>query len=99
MFMDIPEKKKSGNMRKLTLSDGQQVGILNLDRILQEVADLSLSGNENIGKELIGRVKECNYVARGAEKEYLSALIHEYQKKFSPEEVSHRIDPKKPHAG
>jgi hypothetical protein len=26
-------------------------------------------------------------------------LIHEYQKKFFPEAVSHRIDPKKPHAG
>lgn len=97
--MEIPEKKKSGNIRKITLPDGLQVGILNLDAILQEVADLSLSDTQDIGKELIDRVKECNYVATGAEKDYVLALIHEYQKKFSPEKVSHRIDPKKPHAG
>jgi len=97
--MDMPEKKKSGNITKLTLSDGLQVGILDLDRILQEVSELNLSDNQSIGKELIDRVKEDNYVAKSAEKEYVPALIHEYQKKFSPEEVSHRIDPKKPHAG
>jgi len=97
--MDIPENKKSGNIRKITLPDGLQVGILNLDMILQEVSELNLSDNQSIGKELIDRVKESNYVAKSAEKEYVSALIHEYQKKFSPEEVSHRIDPKKPHAG
>ncbi|UCC16555.1 MAG: hypothetical protein JSU58_09330 [Dehalococcoidales bacterium] len=97
--MDMPEKKKSGNIRKITLPDGLQVGIRDLDNILQEIADLSLSDTEDIGKELIDRIKTCNYVATGAEKDYVSALIHEYQKKFSPEKVSHRIDPKKPHAG
>ena len=97
--MSMPERNTSGNITKLTLPDRLQVGILNLDRILQEVADLSLSDTQDIGKELIDRIKECNYVAKGAEKEYVSALIHEYQKKFFPEEVSHRTDPKKLHAG
>ncbi|OGN89949.1 MAG: hypothetical protein A2158_02175 [Chloroflexi bacterium RBG_13_46_14] len=97
--MKKSNRNASGNIKKLTLPDGLQVGIVNLDSILQEVADLELSDTRVIGKELIDRVKTCNYVAAGAEKEYLSALIHEYQKRFSPEGVSHRIDPKKPHAG
>jgi len=97
--MDNSKQDMNINMRKLTLSDGLQVGILDLDRILREVSELNLSDTQDIGKELIDRVKECNYVAKGAEKEYMSALIHEYQKKFSPEEVSHHIDPKKQHAG
>lgn len=97
--MEKSNHNASANIRKLTLPDGFQVGIVNLDGILQEVADLSLSDTQDIGRELIDRVKTCNYVAAGAEKEYVSALIHEYQKRFSPEEVSHRIDPKKPHAG
>ena len=95
----MPEKNKSGNITRLTLPGGLQVGILNLDRILQEVEDLSLSDTQDIGKELIDRVKESNYVTRGAEKEYVSALIHEYQKKFTPDTMTHHIDPKKPHAG
>jgi hypothetical protein len=97
--MDNSRQDMNINMRKLTLPDGLQVGILNLDTILQEVSELNLSDTKSIGKELIDRVKECNYVAKSAEKEYISALIHEYRKKFSPEEVSHSIDPKKPHAG
>jgi hypothetical protein len=97
--MDNSKQDMNINMRKLTLPDGLQVGILNLDRILQEVSDLSLSDTQDIGTELIDRVKQCNYVARSVEKEYVSALIHEYRKKFLPEKVSHRLDPKKPHAG
>ncbi len=97
--MDNSKPDVSTNIRKLTLPDGFQVGILNLDRILQEVVELKLSDTQAIGKELIDRIKTYNYVASSAEKEYTSALIHEYKKKFFPEAVSHRIDPKKPHAG
>ena len=89
----------STNIQKITLANGLQVGIVNLDRIMQEVVELKLSDTQAIGKELIDKIKTCNYVASSAEKEYTSALIHEYQKKFFPEAVSHRIDPKKPHAG
>lgn len=84
--------------QKLTLPDGLQVGILNLDAIMKEVAALELRDKHSLKTELLARVKTCNYIAIGAEKDYESALLSEYQKRFSPGEKSSGIDPKKPHA-
>jgi len=72
---------KSG-IRKLTLPDGFQVGLSNLDNILREVADLKLTDDKAIKKELLGRIKACNYVASGAENDYSSTLLQEYRRKF-----------------
>ena len=84
----MPEEKTSGAdstakiVKKLTLPDGSRVGILNLDSILKEVADLKLMDTHEIKAEILQRVKECNYVPSSAENEYGVALFQEYQRKF-----------------
>jgi hypothetical protein len=65
-------------VKKLTLPDGSQAGIVNLENILKEVADLKLAEDEAIKKELLQRVKIYNYVAPGAEADYSKALLKEY---------------------
>lgn len=69
-------------IKKLTLPDGFRVGIMNLDNILKEVADLKLTETQTIKAELLERVKTCNYVASSAENEYSVALFQEYQRKW-----------------
>ena len=67
-------------VKKLTMSDGSQVGISNLESILKEIANLKLADNEAIKKELLQRVKIYNYVVSGAEADYSKALLGEYHK-------------------
>lgn len=67
-------------VKKLTLPDGFQVGILNLESILKEVADLKLADDEAIKKELLQRVKIYNYVASAADNDYSEALLKEYKR-------------------
>lgn len=69
-------------IKRLTLSGGIQVGIVNLDEILREVANLKLSEDEAIEKELLKRVKIYNYVAPASEADYSRALLDEYKKRF-----------------
>ncbi|MGQ9546346.1 MAG: hypothetical protein ACUVTR_04170 [Dehalococcoidia bacterium] len=69
-------------IKRLTLPGGFQVGIVNLDRILKEVAELNLPDDEAIKKELLTRVKIFNYVAPAAEADYAEALHGEYKKLF-----------------
>jgi hypothetical protein len=68
-------------VKKLALPRGE-VGIVNLENILKEVAGLKLSDNEAIKKELLKRVKIYNYVAPRAEVDYSKALLGEYEKLF-----------------
>ena len=69
-------------MKKLALADGSQAGILYLEEILKEVADLKLVDNETIRKELLKRVKIYNYVAPGADNEYSEALFNDYTRQY-----------------
>lgn len=69
-------------IKKLTMPNGSQVGIVNLESIFKEVADLKLADNEAIKKELLRRVKIYNYVAPSAEADYSKALLNEYEKLF-----------------
>ncbi len=84
----MPEKKQkheqgtTRNVKKLTLPDGFRVGIIDLDNILKQVADLGLSEEQTIKAELLERTKDLNYVPRSAEKEYSTALYQEYTRKF-----------------
>ena len=64
--------------KQLTLPDGFQVGIINLDTILREVTELNLTDTEVIKRELLERVKAYNYVASGAEYDYSTALFRAY---------------------
>lgn len=90
----MPEQKPGDSgpearvVKKLTLPDGFRVGILNLDKILKEVADLKLTDTQKIKVELIERVKECNYVPSGSENEYSTALFREYQRRFEVPEMA-----------
>jgi hypothetical protein len=68
-------------IKKLALSDGE-VGIVNLESIVKEVAAMKLADNETIKKELLQRVKIYNYVAPPAEADYAMALLGEYEKLF-----------------
>jgi len=68
-------------IKKLVLPGGE-VGIVNLEGILKEVADLKLADNEAIKKELLKRVKIYNNVAPSAETDYARALLKEYEKLF-----------------
>jgi len=69
-------------VKKLTLPDGFQVGILNLESILKEVADLKLADDEAIKKELLQRVKIYNYVASAADNDYSEALLKEHKRQY-----------------
>lgn len=83
------------NIKKLTLPDGFRVGIMDLDNILREVAALNLTDNQEIKRELLERVKECNYVAASAEKEYTAALFQEYQRKWGKSaDIKEGYDPR-----
>ncbi len=67
-------------IKRLTLSDGFQVGIMNLVSIFKEVAELKLTDAMAIRMELLKRVKTCNYVPSSAEEEYSEALFREYKR-------------------
>ncbi len=69
-------------VKKLALPNGFQVGILNLEDIFKEVADLKLADNEAIKKELLRRVKIYNYVAPAADNDYSKALLKEYKRQY-----------------
>ena len=69
-------------IKKLALPGGFEVGIVNLDNILKEVADLKLVDDEAIKKELLKRVKIYNYVAPSADNEYSEALLREYKRQY-----------------
>jgi len=69
-------------VKKLTLSNGFQVGISNLENIVKEVADLKLADNEAIKEELLQRVKIYNYVAPAADNDYAEALLKEYKRQY-----------------
>ena len=66
-------------IKKLALPGGE-VGIVNLEGILKEVADLKLANDNAIKKELLKRVKIYNYVAPRADNEYSQALLEEYKR-------------------
>ncbi|MBE0430306.1 MAG: hypothetical protein IBX67_00605 [Dehalococcoidia bacterium] len=65
---------------RLVLPDGSEVGIRNLEGILKEVAELKLTDDGSIRRELLKKVKIYNYVAPGAETDYSDALFSEYEK-------------------
>ena len=69
-------------VQKLTLPDGLQVGILHLDNIIKDVADLKLVDVEAIKGELLKRIKIHSYVASGAETDYSAALFQEYRRQL-----------------
>jgi hypothetical protein len=68
-------------IKKLALPGGE-VGIVNLEGILKEVADMKLADDETIKKELLKRVKIYNYIAPGAEADCSEALLKAYNRQY-----------------
>jgi len=56
------------------------VGILDLDNIVSDVADLKLTDAETVKAELLKRVKIHSYVAPVAESDYSTVLLQEYSR-------------------
>jgi hypothetical protein len=59
--------------------EGKETGIDRLDRILQEVANLRLTRENEIGDELVRRVQQFNYIPTKKTAEYREALLREYR--------------------
>jgi hypothetical protein len=72
-------------IRRLTLPDGGQVGIVNLDQIVDEVAHLNLVEAAAIKRELLARAKAYNYVEAVAEEHCANALLAEYERQRAKE--------------
>lgn len=67
-------------IRKLKLLSGSQVGIVNLENVLKEIAGLKLLDDEAIKRELLKKVKIYNYVAPAVQDDYVEALFREYER-------------------
>ena len=65
-------------VRRITLSNGVQIGIVGLDSVLFEVKSLGRTDELGIKAEMLGRVKANNYIPTNAEADYAEALYREY---------------------
>ena len=68
-------------VKKLALPSGE-VGVVNLERIFKEVADLKLTDDEIIKMELLNMVKVYNYVAPPTEADYSEALLKAFNRQY-----------------
>lgn len=66
---------------KLTVN-GKEVGINELDRIMDDVRGRDLPVDA-VGKALLDEVKHRDYVPPSMERQYLVALLDEYQRRFA----------------
>jgi|WetSurMetagenome_2_1015567.scaffolds.fasta_scaffold37572_3 hypothetical protein len=62
--------------------NGKDVGIADLDNIMNEVIALNLTDDTTISKELLQRVKERDFVPPSVEREYSQALLEEYNNRI-----------------
>lgn len=70
----------AARMTKKLVLPGGEVGIVNLEGILKEVAAMKLADDDAIRQELLKRARIYNYVASSADSEYSEALLREYRK-------------------
>ncbi|HOJ50976.1 MAG TPA: thioredoxin family protein [Syntrophales bacterium] len=67
---------------------GNLVGIIGLDRVLEEVStQVRTASEEEIGAEMIKRLEKENYIPSRLRDEYQAAFVREY-KKFTGQEVA-----------
>lgn len=62
--------------------NGKDIGINDLDVIMDQVNALGLTDDNEIGKKLLKLVKESDFVPSSVEKEYQAALLEEYRNRF-----------------
>ncbi len=70
-------------IRKVEIG-GIVVGLAMLDDIIDEVKEMDMSEGNEIGDELMKRIKIYNYVPQKAEAAYRAALIREYNNTVRP---------------
>lgn len=59
-----------------------QVGIDQLDEVMEEVHSMRLPNEEETGEALLNMVKLFNYVAPITSEEYLKSLVEEYRRRY-----------------
>ena len=62
--------------------DGNQVGIVQMDRIIEEVYQMGLDDDDTIAEALIDRAMLYNYIPPQAVSGYLAGLLEEYREKY-----------------
>jgi hypothetical protein len=69
-------------IRKITFPDGDQVGLVGLDTVLEAVFKEGKLPDDSTAMELINRLRENNYIpgSSSAEELYKKALLNEYQR-------------------
>jgi hypothetical protein len=63
------------------LVGGRSIGLAQLDEIMDEVKELDLQSDNEIGDALLKKVKIFNYVPSSAAPDYLRALLEEYHRR------------------
>ncbi len=66
-------------LRKLTLPNGAQVGIMGLDEVMEELYEEGKSADETTIADLIQRLSKKNYISPFARKTYEELLTVEYK--------------------
>jgi hypothetical protein len=66
-------------IRQLTVA-GKQIGITGLDAAFAAVQARGLTGDAEIGAELMKRLRENNYIPPAIAKEYATAVLAEYHR-------------------
>jgi hypothetical protein len=71
-------------IRKITFPDGDQVGLVGLDAVLESVFKEGKLPDDLTAMELIDRLRAKNYIpgSPSAEKLYKIALLNEYQRYY-----------------
>lgn len=81
--MDITETCCSGKNRpQRLLVDGQEVGIVGLDRVLEAVMLANLYGTDNARRVALESLKASNYIPREAESAYVEAVLAESVRRY-----------------
>jgi hypothetical protein len=71
-------------IRKITFPDGDQVGLVGLDAVLESLFKEGKSPDDSTAKELIYRLRANNYIpgSPSIEELYRTALLNEYQRYY-----------------
>lgn len=67
-------------IRKIDIK-GLEVGIAQLDKIIEKVAAQDLTNNEEIGRALLKETKIYNYIPANKEPAYRQAILEEYARR------------------
>ena len=77
-------------IRKITLPDGDKVGLIGLDAVLEAVFKEGKLPDDSAAKEMISRLREKNYISYSSlvEELYEKALLTEYQRFYQKKMAS-----------